>query len=926
MKQKRTKWILGLILGILFLSQYSYASHYVGGEITWKCKSNGKYVFYLRIYRECNGISFGTSQTIQSNSPAGSISLSLVTGYPKDLSPICNSDGSFTHLSCSSATTNNSGAVSVYYYKSSSDVVLNGIPPASGWIFSWSSCCRNPSVNTSGQPGWYLKSTMYPYGQTNAYPCFDNSPDYAEPPATIVNTGFNSISSYAAIDSDNDDLVYEWGQPMVGNNNPLPYSTNYSYTSPLPDTVQNPNNSAAILDSTTGMITFTSYTTGAYVCMVKTTSYKNGIKTAEVSRELNMVITNEGTNTSPDFGYATNFRNIIRDTIYAGDSIHKNIGTYDIQFLPNGIPQSNYINAYGNIFGSYIPPNGSTPATISNYGCIITPCATIYPAADDIHSIGGYFGIQTSFDWRSSNAHLKPNGIYNNGNNEAGIYNFYFHSKDDYCPVPAYQSLVLSIVVIKPPADDKVQINCVRSFSNGDVKLNFSSPQYPNNFVKLKLYSSFTKNGPYTLIDSINSVNTTSYTHAGARSDTSRRFYYTEYISQFTPTILNNVNSDTVSTIFLEAQDPNFCHLDLQWNPIYDSTSSLNNSKYYIYAKTSGIWNIIDSTINTHYSDSIHYTGNLKSYRIISSCPDVANNNNRSNIVSKYIPSFADQKLKIRTTDITLPSGDVNIYWNKYSDLNNSFNHYSLWYKTDTNTAFNPLTQITNIDSTHYLHIGASANQRPIKYYLQSEVVNCDNNPLTIASYDTISTIYIYSIQSNNNQNSIYWTKARSMSLNSISPYYLIHRRGNDNIWNLIDSTTQLSYTDLNSSAEVFSYRISQRDYNPFEQPTICYNSSNEMSEIYAGIESPFSNSIELSGIQPNPFNNRTQLLLYSKNSSKIEFTIYDIKGKVQRQWQYSAHKGLNNIQIYKYNLSAGSYILKYSNYSESKTVRLMIY
>jgi hypothetical protein len=135
MKQKRTKWILGLILGILFLSQYSYASPYMGGEISWKCKNNGKYVFYLRLYRECSAISFGSSMIINSNSPAGSISLSLVTGYPKDLSPICNSDPNYTHLNCGNAQISYSGAVSVYYYKSN-EVTLNGIPPSTGWTFS----------------------------------------------------------------------------------------------------------------------------------------------------------------------------------------------------------------------------------------------------------------------------------------------------------------------------------------------------------------------------------------------------------------------------------------------------------------------------------------------------------------------------------------------------------------------------------------------------------------------------------------------------------------------------------------------------------------------------------------------------------------------------------------------------------------------
>ena len=55
------KRILPLLLIILSSCQ-AFASHIKGGEITWKCLgasggvNAGKYVFQLKLYRDCTGI------------------------------------------------------------------------------------------------------------------------------------------------------------------------------------------------------------------------------------------------------------------------------------------------------------------------------------------------------------------------------------------------------------------------------------------------------------------------------------------------------------------------------------------------------------------------------------------------------------------------------------------------------------------------------------------------------------------------------------------------------------------------------------------------------------------------------------------------------------------------------------------------------
>ena len=81
------------------------ATHYMGGEITWECLTNGKYRFKLKAYRECYygtgaAANFGASVVLSSNSPVSSITLTEITGWPKDISPTCNTNPNFPHIIC----------------------------------------------------------------------------------------------------------------------------------------------------------------------------------------------------------------------------------------------------------------------------------------------------------------------------------------------------------------------------------------------------------------------------------------------------------------------------------------------------------------------------------------------------------------------------------------------------------------------------------------------------------------------------------------------------------------------------------------------------------------------------------------------------------------------------------------------------------
>jgi len=185
-----------LAIAVLSLMSFQgYASHLLGGEIVWKCKPNGKYQFTLVLYRECGGITLPTSAQSLATNAGVSISCAFIS--TTDVVPSC-----YTGTTTCAGATSGTGKMQKYVYRSG-DITLTGTPPASGWYFTWSSCCRPSSITNVVSPGgasYLLRAIMYPYtppgataplsAGTAANPtCFDSSPNFLEDPQVISCTG-----------------------------------------------------------------------------------------------------------------------------------------------------------------------------------------------------------------------------------------------------------------------------------------------------------------------------------------------------------------------------------------------------------------------------------------------------------------------------------------------------------------------------------------------------------------------------------------------------------------------------------------------------------------------------------------------------------------------------------------------------------------
>ena len=294
------------------------ATHIMGGEITWRCldagPNAGKYVFQMKIYRDCNGVALNANQTLTvygTGAPVNQIAMSRIG--QTDVSPICTPYSGAPIINCATAGGNTPGAVEEHIFQSAA-ITLAGVPPLTGWVFTWDLCCRNALVANIVNPANYghtLRAIMYPYVDPatglpkNTSPCFDSSPKFEESARVVICTGYEYSYSNNASDYDLDSIYYDWAQPLDDGNtwpaNPLPFVAPYSYTNPLP------SSTPLVLDNVSGRLTLTPNAGGGYVMCIKAETWKCGQKVAEIYRDIQQVfLTNCGNNDPPFFAAVNN--------------------------------------------------------------------------------------------------------------------------------------------------------------------------------------------------------------------------------------------------------------------------------------------------------------------------------------------------------------------------------------------------------------------------------------------------------------------------------------------------------------------------------------------------------------------------------------------------------------------------------------------
>ncbi len=715
----------------------TFASHLMGGEITWECQGSGQYIFKLTFYRDCNGINtppISVALSVFNHPSISTINLTLLS--QTDISPTCNGAG--PTISCAIAESQPlwptsgspvAGAVQESVYQSA-PITLNGVPPPQGWIFAYSDCCRNASLSNlqnASSYGFTLRAVMYPYNGQNANLCFDSSPSFLESPSTVICLGSPFTYNHNAYDPDLDSLSFSWAEPLddftgvyaLGTNPaPIPFTVGYSYDSPLPGTTQNPANVPALINPATAEISFTSYTQGYFVTNVKVEAWKCGILVAEIYREIQVVLLPCAVNATPVVTY-TSYQAVVQ----AGTLVSFTLNGNDPGFLADGVtPQTLTINASGTQFGS-----GFTNASS---GCLNPPCATLSASLP----VSAPNTISTIFNWQTTCDHISYNTICNTVSN---TYTFVFRVKDDFCPAPAENISTVAITVLATPIAASPQVNCVSVLPNGDVTLTWTTPADPDGtYNGYFIYTSASSTGPFTVLDSVLTFTQTTYTHIGANAGAAPVYYYIQSRSGcfgqvFTPPI------DTVQSIYLNVTNPGNGTASLFWNPVASPNVPTSTGIYSIYEEhPAGVWALTTSTTNINFIDSIFVCNATINYRV-----EIADNTGCVSVSS--IDGGPFQNIIVPNIPVidTLSVDDANnalMSWN----VNPSSDVAAYVIYIFNGTAWLPIDTVFGINNTTYNYLLSNADLGSEQYRLAA-YDSCGNiSPLGTA----FSTMYLTSV------------------------------------------------------------------------------------------------------------------------------------------------------------------------------------
>lgn len=436
--------ILKLILSVLFLVSgltNSNGSHLMGGEITWRCDGIGAFIFQVKVYRDCNGIPGPGSLTLSTNAPGFSSGITCSLVSQTDISP--------QGIGCPSCSVPQgyANAVEEFVFQSAPTIIA-GNPPSGGWYFYYNDCCRNSAISNlaAGAGDFTLRAVMYSFSGSTGSSCLDNSPYFAQSPNLAICATGQTDYSHAAFDPDLDSLVYSWDTPLQNGypGIPYPFSAGYSIQSPLPGPLQNPLNSAAILDPASGIISFASFTVGAYVTVVKVSSYKCGQLVSEIYREIQVALLNCPISTTPTISdnHAPNFNlnNSPVETfqILAGDTFTYHFNATDFEFQPassGGGPQSITATIESMEMGI-----GDSSYSI---GCLIPPCAVLTNPGP----ITAPLAVSDTLIWPTACGHA---GFTNGCLQHERVFQFVIRLDDNFCPAHGVRFKSLMVHVTGP--------------------------------------------------------------------------------------------------------------------------------------------------------------------------------------------------------------------------------------------------------------------------------------------------------------------------------------------------------------------------------------------------------------------------------------------------------------------------------------------
>ncbi len=290
-----------LFLICCFQSNLTYATHIVGGEMTYQCLGNNNYRITLKVYRDCkNGIPPYDFPAVVGIFDVNSNRVKTVemTQVDSVTIPTILTDPCLVN------------APDICVSRAIYTATVNLPFLAGGYTLAYQRCCRNNSIN----------NIVMPENTGATYPCYiseialqtcNSSPVFTNFPPPLICNNRDIVFDHSATDADGDLLVYKMCTPFTGKTPqaPLVSSGQWPDAPPYqPLTWIAPYNLANIMggipltiNAQTGLLTGRPNTLGQFVVGVCVEEYRNGVLIGTTRRDFQY---NVG---SCDFQYVASF-------------------------------------------------------------------------------------------------------------------------------------------------------------------------------------------------------------------------------------------------------------------------------------------------------------------------------------------------------------------------------------------------------------------------------------------------------------------------------------------------------------------------------------------------------------------------------------------------------------------------------------------
>ncbi len=275
------------MLAIIGLASNShlYATHIIGGEISYRCLGNNQFKIFLDVYRDCY---YGQAPFDQpARVSVFNDALQLVTTLNL---PILTSDTIPNNISNAPCLFPPSDiCVERARYEATVTLTQSG-----GFYFVYQRCCRNGTINNIVNP-IETGATYVVYLSAAARQQCNSSPRFGFTPPVFVCVNKPLEHPHAATDIDGDSLVYKFYTPNTGATISIPQPQVASAPPYTPVRWVTPryglsnllgSGTPLAINPKTGLITGLPTASGQFVVGVQVEEYRNGVLMSVVSRDL----------------------------------------------------------------------------------------------------------------------------------------------------------------------------------------------------------------------------------------------------------------------------------------------------------------------------------------------------------------------------------------------------------------------------------------------------------------------------------------------------------------------------------------------------------------------------------------------------------------------------------------------------------------